>query len=125
MEAIKFTATENACVNGSTVEEEMAKAESRAKEILLKMQSNISDTILRIVAWICYKLLPCFIQSAVVQPSQIEMLRKANDTGLPLIFIPLHRSHLDYIMTTFVLLCHDIKCPLVAAGDNLRIPFFG
>ncbi|XP_033208938.1 glycerol-3-phosphate acyltransferase 1, mitochondrial isoform X2 [Belonocnema kinseyi] len=125
IEAIKLTAAENACSNGTTVEEEISKAESRAKEVLLKMQSNISDTILKIVFWIFYKLLPCFIQSAVIQPSQIQMLQKANDTGLPLIFIPLHRSHLDYIMTTFFLLSHNIRSPLVAAGDNLRIPFFG
>ncbi|XP_043469028.1 glycerol-3-phosphate acyltransferase 1, mitochondrial isoform X1 [Leptopilina heterotoma] len=124
-EAIKLTATENAAHDGGNEEDEIVKAKIRAKQILLKMQSSLSDKVLRIVAWICFKVLPCFIQSAVVQPSQIEMLQKANDTGLPMIFIPLHRSHLDYIMTTFILLCNNIKCPLVAAGDNLRIPFFG
>lgn len=124
-EAIKLTATENAAHGGGNEEDEIVKAKERAKSILFKMQSSISDKVLRIVAWICYKVLPCFIQSAVVQPSQIEMLQKANDTGLPMIFIPLHRSHLDYIITTFILLSHNIKSPLVAAGDNLRIPFFG
>lgn len=124
-EAIKLTATENAAHEGGNEEDEIKKAKERAKQILLKMQSSLSDKVLRIVAWLCFKVLPCFIQSAVVQPSQIEMLQKANDTGLPLIFIPLHRSHLDYIMTTFILLCNNIKSPLVAAGDNLRIPFFG
>ena len=125
MEAIKLTALENANQDGGSEEEEISKAESRAKEILSKMQSNINDMILRIVAWISFKLLPCFIQSAVIQPSQIEILKEANDTGLPLIFIPLHRSHLDYIMSTLILLSNDIRSPLVAAGDNLRIPFFG
>lgn len=75
--------------------------------------------------WVMYKLLPCFMSSIVVHPGQIEMLKKASDSGLPMIFIPLHKSHLDYILVTFILLNNNIKAPLVAAGDNLRIPFFG
>lgn len=89
------------------------------------MESRCSDTLLKIVAWLCYKLLPSFIQSAVVLPSQIELLKKANDTGLPLVMLPLHRSHLDYIMISFLMVANNIKNPLIAAGDNLKIPFFG
>lgn len=89
------------------------------------MQSTISDTLLRITAWLLYKLLPRFIKSAIVQPAQIEVLKKANDSGLPLVFLPLHRSHLDYIMISFVLLSNDVRHPLIAAGDNLKIPLFG
>ena len=110
---------------GVTGEKAIAQAEERAKTILLRMQSAISDTLLRITAWLLYKLLPRFIKSAIVQPTQIEMLKKANDSGLPLVFLPLHRSHLDYIMISFILLINDVRNPLIAAGDNLKIPFFG
>jgi glycerol-3-phosphate O-acyltransferase 1/2 len=53
------------------------------------------------------------------------MLMKASSTGLPLVFLPLHRSHLDYILISFILLNNNIRSPLVAAGDNLKIPVFG
>jgi glycerol-3-phosphate O-acyltransferase 1/2 len=53
------------------------------------------------------------------------MLKKASNTGLPLIFLPMHRSHLDYILISFILLNSNIRSPLVAAGNNLRIPVFG
>jgi len=44
---------------------------------------------------------------------------------LPVIFLPTHRSHLDYILIAFILFSYDIRTPLVAAGDNLLIPVFG
>ena len=44
--------------------------------------------------------------------------------NVPMIFLPTHRSHMDYILITFILLNFDIKAPHVAAGDNLLIPLF-
>ena len=41
-----------------------------------------------------------------------------------MIYLPLHRSHLDYILITFILWNYDIRAPYVAAGDNMNIPFF-
>ncbi|KAJ8684307.1 hypothetical protein QAD02_020099 [Eretmocerus hayati] len=101
------------------------KAEKRAISILERMQSRLNDVLLRLTAWTMYKLLPCFIQSAAVHSQQLDLLKEANESGLPLVFMPLHRSHLDYIMISFLSLTNNIKCPLVAAGDNLRIPLFG
>lgn len=124
-DAITLTAWETVKNEGCSEEKAFAKAKARAKNILLNMESRCSDTLLKIVAWLVYKLLPCFIQSAVVLPSQIELLKKANDTGLPLVLLPLHRSHLDYIMISFLMVTNNIRNPLIAAGDNLKIPFFG
>lgn len=124
-EAVKLAAWETANTEGCNEKQALTKAAERAKAILSQMESRISDTLLKITAWLLYKLLPCFIQSAIVLPSQVEILKKANDSGLPLILLPLHRSHLDYIMISFILLINDIRNPLIAAGDNLKIPFFG
>ncbi|XP_076265261.1 glycerol-3-phosphate acyltransferase mino isoform X2 [Rhynchophorus ferrugineus] len=99
--------------------------EKRAQKILFDMRSTLSDFLLRFTSWILYKLLPCFLGSVVVHPGQVEVLQEASKTNLPLIFLPLHRSHLDYILISFILLNNNIRSPLVAAGDNLRIPFFG
>uniref|UniRef100_A0A6P7G532 Glycerol-3-phosphate acyltransferase 1, mitochondrial isoform X1 n=1 Tax=Diabrotica virgifera virgifera TaxID=50390 RepID=A0A6P7G532_DIAVI len=99
--------------------------QQRAKKLLVDMRSTLSDFLLKFTSWVCYKLLPCFLTSVVVHPGQVEMLKKAGKSSLPLIFLPLHRSHLDYILISFILLNNNIRSPLVAAGDNLRIPFFG
>ncbi|XP_066158287.1 glycerol-3-phosphate acyltransferase 1, mitochondrial isoform X2 [Euwallacea fornicatus] len=98
---------------------------ARAKKLTFDMRSTLSDFLLRFTSWILYKLLPCFLTSVAVHPGQVKMLSEASKTNLPLIFLPLHRSHLDYILLSFILLNNNIRSPLVAAGDNLRIPFFG
>ncbi|XP_035735110.1 glycerol-3-phosphate acyltransferase 1, mitochondrial-like isoform X2 [Vespa mandarinia] len=124
-EIFKIAAWEIANNDGYSEKQAMTNVKDRAKTILLQMESRISNMLLKITAWILYKLLPCFLRSAIIFPPQIEVLKKASDTGLPLIFLPLHRSHLDYVMISFILLMHNIRNPLIAAGDNLRIPFFG
>lgn len=100
---------------------------NRAKRVLMDMRSTISDLVLRIASWVMYKLLPWFLSGVVAHPAQVDMLKAASAKapGAPLIFLPLHRSHLDYILVSFILLNNDIQSPIVAAGNNLRIPFFG
>lgn len=101
--------------------------EQRAKRLLFDMRSTISDLMLRFTSWVMYKLLPCFMSGVVAHPAQVDMLKAAaaKAPGAPLIYLPLHRSHLDYILVSFILLNNDIRSPIVAAGDNLRIPIFG
>ena len=43
----------------------------------------------------------------------------------PVIYLPLHRSHLDYILLTYILWHYDLRCPHVASGDNLNFACFG
>jgi glycerol-3-phosphate O-acyltransferase 1/2 len=124
-DAIRQTAQDICRVDGSSEDDAVSKLEKRARLILQKMQSTLSDFLLKITAWTLYKLLPFFLHSATVHTHHIEMLQEANKSNLPLIFMPLHRSHLDYIMISFLTVTNNIRSPLVAAGDNLRIPFFG
>jgi glycerol-3-phosphate O-acyltransferase len=37
----------------------------------------------------------------------------------PVVFVPSHKSHVDYLLLSYVLYHHDQPCPLVAAGKNL------
>uniref|UniRef100_A0A1Q3FGU4 Putative glycerol-3-phosphate acyltransferase 1 mitochondrial n=2 Tax=Culex tarsalis TaxID=7177 RepID=A0A1Q3FGU4_CULTA len=105
----------------------LKKHQKRAERILIGMRSKLSHLALSITSWVLYKLLPCFISGVAAHPGQVDMIKRAiaAHPDAPLIFLPLHRSHLDYIMVSFILLNHDIRCPLVAGGDNLRIPIFG
>ncbi|KAL7731159.1 hypothetical protein ACLKA6_014353 [Drosophila palustris] len=112
---------------GMSYQKILRKQEQRAIAILKEMGSTLNNTLLGITSWLLYKLLPCFLSGVVTNTKQIEMLKSASKRApdTPLIFVPLHRSHLDYIMVTFILTNNDIRSPLVAAGNNLQIPVFG
>lgn len=108
-------------------EKMLDKSKKRAYKLLYDMRHTLSDGLLRLTSQVLYKLLPWFLSGVVAHPAQIEMLKVAQKKlpNTPLVFLPLHRSHLDYILVTFILLNNDIKCPQVCAGENLNIPVFG
>ncbi|XP_060072558.1 glycerol-3-phosphate acyltransferase 1, mitochondrial-like [Ylistrum balloti] len=95
-----------------------------AKDLLSGMQAKISNRLLRLAGWFLLKFLSYFLHGVQIHKGQLEMVQKAVARGTPVIYIPLHRSHLDYILVTFVLWNYSIKAPYIAAGDNLRMPIF-
>ncbi|KOB68138.1 Glycerol-3-phosphate acyltransferase, partial [Operophtera brumata] len=102
------------------------RVEAKAKKILSDISSAMSNNVLKFVAWCCHKgIRRIAIGGCGTRSACVERLRRANAAGLPLIFVPLHRSHFDYILVTFALYLTGVRPPLVAAGDNMRIPFFG
>ncbi|MCJ7830257.1 MAG: glycerol-3-phosphate acyltransferase, partial [Desulfobacterales bacterium] len=50
-----------------------------------------------------------------------EMLARLKTMSLrgPLILVPCHKSHMDYLILSYVLYQNNLPCPLVAAGTNL------
>ncbi|KAK0165007.1 hypothetical protein PV328_003565 [Microctonus aethiopoides] len=124
-EAIKLAAVQTAKNEKIPEDKALAEAETRTKSILSRMESCINHLVIAITGWFTCKLVPMFIKSIIVQNSQIEMIQKANERGVPLIFLPLHRSHIDYMCVGYFLLSINVRNCLVAAGNNLNIPIFG
>lgn len=42
-----------------------------------------------------------------------------------LIYVPCHRSHIDYLLLSYVIYKRGLRIPHIAAGDNLNIPILG
>lgn len=42
-----------------------------------------------------------------------------------IIYTPCHRSHIDYLLLSFVIYKRGLMVPYIAAGDNLNLPFVG
>jgi glycerol-3-phosphate O-acyltransferase len=42
-----------------------------------------------------------------------------------LVYVPCHRSHVDYLLLSYVIYEQNLAIPYIAAGDNLNIPFIG
>ncbi len=51
-------------------------------------------------------------------PESIKMLREAAQKG-PLVFTPCHKSHMDYLIISFILFMNNMFPPHIAAGVNL------
>ena len=54
----------------------------------------------------------------VVDQEGLERVRDAARKG-PLVLLPSHKSHVDYLVLSHVFYTHQLSPPLIAAGDNL------
>uniref|UniRef100_A0A8C8RJ87 Glycerol-3-phosphate acyltransferase 1, mitochondrial n=1 Tax=Pelusios castaneus TaxID=367368 RepID=A0A8C8RJ87_9SAUR len=102
----------------------ISKVKRKARRILQEMVANISPALIRLTGWVLLKLFNSFFWNIQIHKGQLEMVKAATKMNLPLIFLPVHKSHIDYLLLTFVLFCHNIKAPYIAAGNNLNIPIF-
>lgn len=42
-----------------------------------------------------------------------------------IVYVPCHRSHIDYLLLSYVIYRQGLSIPYIAAGDNLNIPILG
>ena len=54
----------------------------------------------------------------------VERLRGVAD-GREIVYVPCHRSHIDYLLLSYLLYTNGFSLPHVAAGVNLNLPFVG
>ncbi|KAM8924167.1 glycerol-3-phosphate acyltransferase 1, mitochondrial [Pelodytes ibericus] len=111
--------------NGNPDPKSTSKVKRKAKKILQEMVACVSPGMIRLTGWVLLKLFNSFFWNIQIHKGQLEMVKKAaSEMNLPLVFLPVHKSHIDYLLLTFVLFCHNIKAPHIAAGNNLNIPIF-
>uniref|UniRef100_A0AAR2J729 Glycerol-3-phosphate acyltransferase 1, mitochondrial n=1 Tax=Pygocentrus nattereri TaxID=42514 RepID=A0AAR2J729_PYGNA len=108
-----------------THQKAVSKVTRKARSLLQEMVANISPSLIRLTGWTLLKLFNGFFWSIQIHKGQLEMVKKAaTEHNAPLVFLPVHKSHIDYLLITFILFCHNIKAPHIAAGNNLNIPIF-
>ncbi|XP_073451991.1 glycerol-3-phosphate acyltransferase 1, mitochondrial [Aquarana catesbeiana] len=123
-EAIEAVAAE-ASPTGTADPKSTNKVKRKAKYILQEMVASVSPALIRLTGWVLLKLFNGFFLNIQIHKGQLEMVKKAaTEMKVPLVFLPVHKSHIDYLLLTFVLFCHNIKAPHIAAGNNLNIPIF-
>uniref|UniRef100_A0A8C7YJR5 Glycerol-3-phosphate acyltransferase 1, mitochondrial n=1 Tax=Oryzias sinensis TaxID=183150 RepID=A0A8C7YJR5_9TELE len=99
------------------------KVKQKARSVLQEMVANISPAFIRLTGWVLLRLFNGFFWSIQIHKGQLEMVKKAaTEQNVPMIFLPVHKSHIDYLLITLILFCHNIKAPHIAAGNNLSIP---
>ena len=59
-----------------------------------------------------------------IQIYNVNRIRQAALTH-QLVYVPCHRSHVDYLLLSYVIYNENLALPYIAAGNNLNIPFIG
>lgn len=59
-----------------------------------------------------------------IETYNIDQLKQTALTH-QLVYVPCHRSHVDYLLLSYVIFIENLAIPYIAAGNNLNLPIIG
>lgn len=100
----------------------MLDAERRAIAYLNEIVSDYSHSAVRFADMALTRLWTQLYDGVEVHNfSTVRELAK----DYQIIYTPCHRSHIDYLLLSYVIYKRGMMVPYIAAGDNLNMPFVG
>ncbi|WP_028320356.1 1-acyl-sn-glycerol-3-phosphate acyltransferase [Desulfatiglans anilini] len=100
--------------NPRAVKQVKKKAAAHYEEIAADYNSAYIQFFHLTLSWLWKKI----YEGIEVEPNELARVRKAAGQG-PLIYIPSHKSHVDYLVLNYILYDYNMHIPRVAAGQNL------
>ncbi|MCP3944258.1 MAG: glycerol-3-phosphate acyltransferase [Desulfobacteraceae bacterium] len=94
------------------------KINKQAASYIKEIAANYNLRIINILSWILNWVFKNIFEGLVVNQEEINRMREKS-TEAPLILIPCHKSHLDYLLLPYVMFKNNMPCPHIAAGKNL------
>jgi len=91
---------------------------NRARNILHQMQAKKSASGLNRISWVLRQSWRRLFDGFVVDELGVEKIRAAAKKG-PVLLLPTHRSHVDYLLMSDLFVARDLVPPHIAAGLNL------
>jgi glycerol-3-phosphate O-acyltransferase len=99
-------------------EKERLVLTNRAYGMLRELESQPEAGVIRALDVALDTIVNRIYDGVEVDQEGLERVRAAAKRGT-LVLLPSHKSHLDYLMLSFVFYHANLQLPLIAAGDNL------
>ena len=98
------------------------KLQAKARNYALEIASDYSHTVIRflelLLNWVWNRLY------SGIRLYNLDKLR-AVAQDYEVVYVPCHRSHIDYLLLSFVVYRNNLVPPHIAAGINLNMPVVG
>jgi glycerol-3-phosphate O-acyltransferase len=91
----------------------------RAHEMLKELQATPDRSTIKLLEVLFKRVFTKIYAGIEYEKSDIERLRTAAREGT-LILLPSHKSHVDYLILSYIFNEQNLPLPLIAAGDNLN-----
>lgn len=98
------------------------RVQNRANKYALEIAADVSYPTVRVLHRAMNRLWTELYDG--VQLSGIDRLKSVAD-GRELVYVPCHRSHIDYLLLSYILYINGYSLPHIAAGINLNLPVVG
>ncbi len=113
----------------AAIDEEVARSgwnHERVKKRARKIVFNLAADCTYITMQLMLRLLNAFWNRfySGIELHHGERLKQLPD-DCQIVYLPCHRSHVDYLLLSYAIYHQQRAIPYVAAGDNLNLPFIG
>ncbi|MBU0545238.1 MAG: 1-acyl-sn-glycerol-3-phosphate acyltransferase [Proteobacteria bacterium] len=87
-------------------------------EYIEEIAANYNIALIRVMAAIVGWIINTMFDGYTVNTDGLNKVKNMSLKG-PLILIPCHKSHIDYLILSYLLFNNNMPCPHIAAGKNL------
>ena len=94
----------------------------RAKRFAEEIAANYSHSFIRFMEIALSRLWNRLYDG--VEVGHVDTLGQATE-GNEIVYVPCHRSHMDYLLLSYAIYVNGFAIPHIAAGINLNLPFVG
>lgn len=94
----------------------VAQIEAEATAKYKKMRARLSMPCIRLFAYVFPKIYRCIYDEILVDKEGIDKLRHVVAKG-PVIFLPTHRSYIDFLIISYVTFANRLPVPNIAAAE--------
>ena len=99
-------------------EEDQIALSRQALETLRELQATPNSATVKFLEVLLDRVFHRIYAGIDVDMDGLERLRKLAKEGT-LVLLPSHKSHVDYLVVSFLFNEHNMQLPMIAAGDNL------
>lgn len=102
--------------------------ERKIVQVLDRMRSEMVYPLMRLFGYGLCKVFRLLFDGLNVDAKSIRQVRQTllnagPDVGL--VYLPTHKSHMDYMIMSFICFAYGLPLPRIAAGNNLDLPIIG
>jgi glycerol-3-phosphate O-acyltransferase len=99
-------------------QEPIYKIRKKADGYLDEIAARYSPAVIRVMSSVVGWIVNSMFDGAVIDKAGLSQVKAMSMNG-PLVLVPCHKSHIDYLILSYVLYHNNMPCPHIAAGKNL------
>ncbi|HKJ98928.1 MAG TPA: 1-acyl-sn-glycerol-3-phosphate acyltransferase [Desulfotignum sp.] len=96
----------------------LKKTNKKAAAYINEIAANYNLQVINFGNWLLTWIFKNIFEGLMINQKEINRMREKS-TEAPLILVPCHKSHLDYLLLPYVMFRNNMPCPHIAAGKNL------
>ncbi len=104
--------------NAKENETKITRVQKKAESYLFEIAANYSINWIKMYDIVLSWILKNIFEGMNIDKEGLAKVKEASKKG-PLILVPCHKSHLDYLILSYLFHYNQMPCPHIAAGKNL------